>query len=545
MNIDEINKQLELLDATKLRIRESLKKQGAEIATDTAFSEYAEQIDNLPVLDTYDADATSDDLILNKTAYVQGNKVTGTIPLNKEFARTITNSGITQTDSVVKFETTLDKKIAYDINSPMSISTTPKTLASVLGLTANKLKEDTTILGISGTLHEGISTDDADATSLDIVENKTAYVNDKKLTGILTKYDSDNPYMFGVTNVPTSYIDSYGKVDIINYQTDEYIYAMKSNYLDPNGKNTMIKIPRAYIDKITNGQDFALRIFTFNTAETKLRCNIVVGPESTANFKLSRHDGTYSLFAIDSDGKSLDTAKYYYALYNEISDLENAEWRDSSSYYDDGISNQENGHIYTTLPAIYYQGGTTKSDINLVINPKVYKYMNRFTPGNTDKGTAGIALIDNAEIYMPINIEDIVKAEQIEPHNIREGIEILGIQGTMQEGIDTTDATATADKILVGYTAYVKDQKIEGTFEPQTERLEELERTVESQKAIIEQQTAMMESQKQTIDTQAQTISEQEQTIAKLQEEVKKDDVQLDNLIEKTNTILGGDEADA
>ena len=89
MNINEINKQLELLDATKLRIRESLKKQGAEITTDTAFSDYAKKIDNLPVLDTYDADATNEDLILNKTAYVQGNKVTGTIPLNREFAKTV------------------------------------------------------------------------------------------------------------------------------------------------------------------------------------------------------------------------------------------------------------------------------------------------------------------------------------------------------------------------------------------------------------------------------------------------------------------------
>ena len=545
MNINEINKQLELLETTKLRIRESLKNQGAEIATDTAFSDYAEQIDNLPVLDTYDADATNEDLILNKTAYVQGNKVTGTIPLNREFAKTVTGSGITQTDSVVKFETTLDKKIAYDINSPMSISTTPRTLASVLGLTANKLKENTTILGISGTVHEGISTDDANATSLDIVENKTAYVNDRKLTGILTKYDSHNPYMFGVTNASASYIDSYGKVDIINYQTDANIYAIKSNYLDPNGKNTMIKIPRAYIEKITNGQDYALRIFTFNTAETKLRCNIIVGPAGTASFKLSRHEGTYSIFALDSNENILESAKCYYALYNEISDLENVEWKEVSSYYDAGISNQENGHIYTTLPAIYYQSGDTKSDINLVINPKIYKYMNRFTPGNTDKGTTGIALIDNAEIYMPINIENIVKAEQIEPHNIREGVEILGVHGTMQEGIDTTDATATADKILVGYSAYVKDQKIEGTFEPQTERLEELERTVASQKAVIEQQTAMMEAQKQTIDTQAQTIANQEQTIARLQEEVNKGDVQLDSLIKKTNTILGGDEANA
>ena len=45
------------------------------------------------------------------------------------------------------------------------------------------IKENVTVLGITGTLKEGTDTTDADATLNDIVENKTAYVKGSKVTG--------------------------------------------------------------------------------------------------------------------------------------------------------------------------------------------------------------------------------------------------------------------------------------------------------------------------------------------------------------------------
>lgn len=46
------------------------------------------------------------------------------------------------------------------------------------------------------------------------------------------------------------------------------------------------------------------------------------------------------------------------------------------------------------------------------------------------------------------------------PENLKAGVTCLGINGTMQPGIDTSDATATADDILFGKTAYVNGVKI-------------------------------------------------------------------------------------
>lgn len=50
----------------------------------------------------------------------------------------------------------------------------------------------------------------------------------------------------------------------------------------------------------------------------------------------------------------------------------------------------------------------------------------------------------------------------IQAGNIKQGVTILGVQGTHQGGTDTSDATATAEDMLFGKTAYVNGQKITG-----------------------------------------------------------------------------------
>lgn len=53
---------------------------------------------------------------------------------------------------------------------------------------------------------------------------------------------------------------------------------------------------------------------------------------------------------------------------------------------------------------------------------------------------------------------------KILPEDIRAGKVIFGVTGTMEQGVGTADATATAADILVGQTAYVQEQKITGTM---------------------------------------------------------------------------------
>ena len=63
-------------------------------------------------------------------------------------------------------------------------------------------------------------------------------------------------------------------------------------------------------------------------------------------------------------------------------------------------------------------------------------------------------------------LDDILqdKNTNLTPDNLKQGVTCLGIKGNLQEGIDTSDATAIASDISNGKTAYVNKKKIIGTL---------------------------------------------------------------------------------
>ena len=68
--------------------------------------------------------------------------------------------------------------------------------------------------------------------------------------------------------------------------------------------------------------------------------------------------------------------------------------------------------------------------------------------------------------YNSLKVNPVTSAidSNITPENIKSGVNILGVEGALEGGIDTSDATATADDILNGKTAYVNGEKITGSL---------------------------------------------------------------------------------
>ena len=119
-------------------------------------------------LDTSDATASASDILSGKTAYVDGNKITGTI--QSQGAQTITPG-------------TSNKTIA----SGKYLSGT-QTIKGDSNLKAENIRDGYSIFGITGTYvgsssSDGLDTSDATATANDILSGKTAYVNGAKVTG--------------------------------------------------------------------------------------------------------------------------------------------------------------------------------------------------------------------------------------------------------------------------------------------------------------------------------------------------------------------------
>lgn len=143
-------------------------------------------------IDTSDANAVANDIVQDKTAYVNGEKITGTLPLFPNTRTFTVDGGVTNDteNSRIQIRTINTTKQILDSNLNMEFNGEYTDVAEAIGLTADKIVSGNTILGVEGT-GEVLNTSDATATVNDLVEGKTAYINGEKITGVIPEYKSN------------------------------------------------------------------------------------------------------------------------------------------------------------------------------------------------------------------------------------------------------------------------------------------------------------------------------------------------------------------
>mgnify|MGYP001623612737 FL=1 len=227
-----INDKIEYLAETKNLIKQAIIAKGQAIEDTDTFRSYASKIQNISTgIDTSDANATMKDILTGKTAYVNGEKITGTIANNGDLVVTPStdeqdnSAGYYTSIQVRPVTSAIDTNIKTEnIKSNVSIlgvtgsvielnghevQVTPSTKQKIItpeenynaltkvtvdavtntidsNIQAGNIKKDVNILGVIGT-YEGLNTNDANATAADLLPNKTAYVKGELITGSMNK----------------------------------------------------------------------------------------------------------------------------------------------------------------------------------------------------------------------------------------------------------------------------------------------------------------------------------------------------------------------
>ena len=453
-------------------------------------------------LDTSDATATSEDIADGKTAYVNGQKVTGTVrEYSSQGGWSNRVPSFYDSDGIIKLSVSTTTPYLFRKGFYLSSPAENFGDATASDVAAGKTFTSTAGLKVTGT-HEctgGIDTSDATATASDILSGKTAYVNGKKVTGSIASRSAQTitPGTSDQTIASGQYLSGKqtikGDANLLpgNIKSGVSVFGVDGAYVGTVDIDTsdatataddMAKGKTAYV----NGQKITgtLYEFTENTTE-------ILGHQNTEVSQKTIDGVQYLLVRGQTTGKGVTRIGSWVKARTPLSTLGDASASDVAA-----------GKTFTSSAGLKVtgthecSGGIDTSDATATANDiekgkTAYVNGEKITgsltllsglssevePGfidSTDKikltytnvqkrlidVNGKISLTSNASNFGDAEASDVAKGKTF---TSAVGLKVIGTH-ECTGGIDTSDATATANDMAKGVTAYAKGKKITGSL---------------------------------------------------------------------------------
>lgn len=367
-------------------------------------------------IDTSDANATAEDIAINKTAYVNEEKVEGSIQvIENGYSKEIQLSETNNIPASNKFELTGTNKsnLILRNGAKVRIPISYNSVATAMKITSDKIKSGESIFGVEGN-QSVVDTSDANATSDDIVQGKTTYVNGQKVTGTVQEINSD-------LGVPEGEYVTNDTIPLVGV-TETNISAPIPDTVLLRGDN------KSQIIMVVKNSDIATDAGL--TPDKLVEGNKILGITGTAKIGTDTSDA-------NATAKDIVSGKTAYVNGNKLSGTITQ------------VNNGSNLEVSTVSNLLF---NMVESDNNII---KIGYNFN----DNYDK-----VFRQGSRLFIKVPYTELTTPLAIYPNMIAKGSKILGISGTYEgSGVDTSDANATANDIIKGYSAYVDGAKVEGT----------------------------------------------------------------------------------